>query len=660
MSTFSASPANTIEWLKSADTTIAVPVYQRQYRWDTKDCQRLLDDILAVADAGDGDTHFIGSILSSESKANGLTELALIDGQQRVSTLFLLIAALRDTVREADPQLAARLDGILRHPTDRNRTRLQPHKRRESVLNGIVSGRPLTPAERDVSYFDENYEFFLQAIEEGNGRVWKGLQKLEHVDIRLGPHANAQQIFESLNSTGEPLQSHELIHNYTLMGLSLAEQTQIEDTYWAPIEANTGRSIESFLRDFIILKSGRDDDLGRTHGVYSAFRLQYPRLPLDRLAREAEEWKAYSEVYRILLDPHEEPDADLAQQISYVNTFGAAMFPLVLGVYRDYRREPSDSGKDELIKILGQLQSLFLRKMAVGESRDHLAAQLCRRWSRGQDLMLELVRRTPSDERVRSALRYRSTPHAGYTLTRILDTADVAGLELEHIFPQYPGPSWTGDGERRWSDFSEEEQARHRELLNTLGNWTLLEGPLNAGASNRSFHDKRRYYAQSAIAATRKLSEVAAWNVEAIVQRTTQLTERFLEICPRPSIDGPTGRERLVPILDALRRGGFYPGFRTEFEYVRFDGEIWEVRNIKELLIRVYQRLWETRRADVLAFSGSLVRDNRTDGQVPLDDSHWLYTRMRPQYNLDNVQRLLDELDLADRVFVKYSEEEED
>ena len=112
-----AAAVRTVAWLSSPDTTIAVPVYQRQYRWDTDGCRRLLDDIRTVADGGEQQTHFIGSILSTATKCSDVTEWTLIDGQQRVSTLTLLVAALYHTVQPSDPLLARRLERMLVHPS---------------------------------------------------------------------------------------------------------------------------------------------------------------------------------------------------------------------------------------------------------------------------------------------------------------------------------------------------------------------------------------------------------------------------------------------------------------------------------------------------------------------------------------------------------------
>ena len=140
------------------------------------------------------------------------------------------------------------------------------------------------------------------AVRSGPGEaahIWNGVQKLEHVSITLGERANAQQIFESLNSTGEPLRDHELIHNYVLMGLSHAEQTEIEEEYWLPIEENTGDAIGAFWRHYLVMLTGREVAVTGGRGVYEAFHDQFPRLGIENLRAQAE---PVARVFRHLSD----------------------------------------------------------------------------------------------------------------------------------------------------------------------------------------------------------------------------------------------------------------------------------------------------------------------------------------------------------------------
>ena len=266
-----------------------VPVYQRQYRWDIGGCEQLLSDIRAVAASGDTETHFIGSILSTRSAADDAAELVLIDGQQRITTLMLLIAALQHTVREQairpSPRSSSGCSCARTIPLAPSSGRTARGRTCSRAWCSIAA-----TADDDArdSRFDDNYAFFRsQILAEEAPHIWRGLQKLEHVAISLGADANAQQTFESLNSTGEPLRDHELIHNYVLMGLSHAEQSQVEDAFWVPIEQNTGESIGAFWRHYLVMTTGREVAVAGERGVYDAFRQEFPRLDHKTLQRHA-------------------------------------------------------------------------------------------------------------------------------------------------------------------------------------------------------------------------------------------------------------------------------------------------------------------------------------------------------------------------------------
>ncbi|MEO7007296.1 MAG: DUF262 domain-containing protein [Terrimesophilobacter sp.] len=655
-----ATAVNTIRWLAAAKTAIVVPVYQRQYRWDIGGCEQLLADIRAVADSDGRQTHFLGSILSTASVDGDDGELVLIDGQQRITTLMLLIAALQHTVEADDPGLAAELQKVLVRTTDPTHTKLLPQREWAQVFEAVVLERRPAGAELRESRFDDNYAFFRSQIPvEEAPRIWRGLQRLEHVSITLGTDANAQQIFESLNSTGEPLRDHELIHNYMLMGLSHPEQREIEDSFWVPIEANTGESIGSFWRHYLVMTTGREIDTGDGRGVYDTFRREFPRFDFDLLREHAVQWREYAEVYRTLLDPSQATDPHLARQLGYVNTFGRGMYPLVMRAYHDYTQGAAE--KATLIGTLERIQSLLLRRTAVGLSNDRLVARLCRaRRKSPAKLVNAIARITPSDERVRVALKYGALPHPAYVLGRLADVDSLDGLDVEHIFPLAPGAAWTGDGEREWADYSEDEQNSHRALAQTLGNLALLEQPLAERAMDASFPQKRASaYARSAIAATRHLAGTDAWGTAAIGERTAALTAEFLQIWARPATV-PIDDDGLTPILDAQRRRGWPLGWDREFDYVEYRGEHWEVHDIKYLFNRVFKRLWADAREHVVAFSaqrgGPIFEAQAWNGHWDeLDGTHFLYMGWDSKYMLTAVQGVLEESGLASEVFVKYS-----
>lgn len=652
-----ATAVSTIEWLSSPATTIVVPVYQRQYRWDIGGCEKLLTDIRSVADEDDAHRHFIGSILSAEDDAHAEADLILIDGQQRITTLMLLIAALHHTVRETDPALAAELERVLVRPGDSGRTKLRPHEAWAGLFESVVLDRR-APGQQE-SRFDDNYAFFRSQVHADEApRIWRGLQKVEHVAITLGAAASAQQIFESLNSTGEPLRDHELIHNYVLMGLSHSEQQQVEDEFWLPIERRTGQAIGAFWRHYLIMTTGREVAVAGEHGVYSAFRHEFPRPDLETLRAQASVWREYAEIYGVLLDPATEPDPEIRRQLAYVNTFGRATYPLVMSAYRDHRHGLIT--KDELIRTLERIQSLLLRRAVVGVPTDRLIARLCRARAEGPDELLKAFARiTPSDERIKVALKFADLPHALYVLGRLEGLADPEGYDVEYVVPPAPHNNWSGDGVRLWSEYTEDEQNSHRALASTLGNLTLIEESLAERVFGDSFPSKREAYRRSRIPGTSALAELDAWGTAAISQRTAALTDAFLSIWRRPAVT-EIDDDGLTPILDAVRRRGWPAGWEREFEYVEYRGERWDVPDVKYLFNRVFRRGWTDTREALEAFNarngGPIYAEKAWNGAWDqLDEGHFLYMGWDSKYMMSAVQGLLEESGLAAEVFVKYS-----
>lgn len=655
-----ATAVNTIEWLAARSTTLVVPVYQRQYRWDIGGCEKLLADIRQVAGESHGHRHFIGSIMSAHNSgaSSSISDLILIDGQQRITTLMLLIAALQHTVRDSDPVLASELARVLVRADEPHRTKLRPHNAWADLYESVVLDRR-GDIDRE-SRFDDNYAFFRSQIQPDETQtLWLGLRRLEHVSITLGAEANAQQIFESLNSTGEPLRDHELIHNYMLMGLTHSEQLDVEARFWLPIEQHTGESIGAFWRHYLVMKTGREVSASGDHGVYSAFRASFPRVDIARLQQDAESWRHYAEIYGKLLDPALEPDPGIAQQLRYVNTFGRASYPLVMSAYSDYVR--GLIARVDLIETLERLQTLYLRRTLVGLPNERLIARLCRARSEGADVLERAFARvTPSDQRVSAVLKYGELPYPAYVLSRLAGVDDVAEFDVEHIVPTVPSDSWSGDGRLPWSDYTDDERNAHRALAPTLGNITLLEPRLAEQVFGESYPTKRRdAYARSSIDATQALANVPSWGTAEIARRTVALTADLLRIWARPALP-EIDDDGLTPILDAVRRRGWPAGWEREFEYVEYRGERWEVYDVRSLFNRVFRRAWsdarENTRAYCAAHGGPIYDSMSWKGHWDeLSDSQYLYMGWDSNYMMSAVQGVLLNTGVASEVFVKYS-----
>ena len=358
------------------------------------------------------------------------------------------------------------------------------------------------------------------------------------------------------------------------------------------------------------------------------------------------------------------PDAAVGAQFASLGTFGRGVYPLVLRLYRDHIH--GELAHDELIASLEQLQSLLLRRTIVGVTTDRLVARLCRAAQLGRDELVHAIARiTPSDERTRVGLKYSALPHARYVLGRMSGVGAEAGWDLEHIAPTAPGDDWSPDGIRRWAELSDDEQNSFRALAPTLGNLALLEESLFERAFDAAYPAKRAVYGDSALALTREVADAEVWSTAAIARRTEQLTERFLQVWRRPAVVS-IDDDNLTPILDAKQRRGWPRGWEREFDYVEFRGEHWEVKDIRYLFHRIFQRLWAespASRQSVMDFSArrggpvypAMAWNGQWDRLSADEDSPFLYMGWDSRYMLAAVQGVLEEAGWASEVFLKYS-----
>ena len=443
----SARSWNTVDWLRSI-ATVAIPVYQRDYRWSQTTCEQLLSDVLRLADASPGRSHFIGSVLAA---ADGDGHVTLVDGQQRVTTLMLMLAAIRDLAAEADHSVADEVAAITVHPGDPASPKLRPHERHSEVVTRLLTS---TPREVGASTFEANYLALIELIGANWPAAWAGVKRLEHVTIELGARANAQQIFESLNSTGARLSDDELIHNYVHMGRVHAQQVQFEHETWIPIEQATAGAVREFWRDFLVWSSDEQPDLSGEFGVYGAFRRRYPDPLTDLTGDVRADWLKHAEWYGALLDPTRVEDEEVATQLRLVRAFEGTPRPLLLGIYSDYAEQRIDAAM--FIDTLERLQTMLVRRALVGFERDlGTIGRLCRELRERGYPLEGLIRRTPEDPQVRLALSHGSLPHAGYVLTRLQrPEPELTNLQVEHIYPQNPKDAWSGDGGLRRGEIS--------------------------------------------------------------------------------------------------------------------------------------------------------------------------------------------------------------
>lgn len=339
------------KFLANSETTFAIPVYQRNYDWTKVQCQQLFDDIMSVGSETGQNAHFIGSIVYVHDDvytASGLTELTIIDGQQRLTTLTLIyVAIFRFALQTGNDALAQRINKMFlinEFSAEEEKLKLKPTDNNKAALAQVLDPAETTKVD-GYSRLIENFRFFQSHITNNNLEiVQRGLSKLIFVDIALDRQKdNPQRIFESLNSTGLELSQADLIRNYILMGLTRAAQEDLYKKFWAPIESNARNQslnqskVSDFIRDYLTLK---EKEIPNKNAVYDKFKEKYPVPNSLELRNALEEIKTLSEVYKKLLNPSLENDPEIQREITYINNLEINVaFPFLMRAYQDFEEE---------------------------------------------------------------------------------------------------------------------------------------------------------------------------------------------------------------------------------------------------------------------------------------------------------------------------------
>ena len=313
-----------------------IPVFQRDYSWTEAECEQLWRDILQVASDPTSRGHFLGSVvyISTAGMRAAFTRWLLIDGQQRVTTLTLLLAALRDHIVQTgwsgteDGPTAKRVESYFLKNVEEEgnrRPKLVLRRHDQATLQTILDGNepPQNPSER----IRDNYEWFRDQLAEVDPElVYHGINRLVIVEVTLDRGTDDPQlIFESLNSTGMDLSQSDLIRNFILMRLTEAEQTRLYETYWSKIEGlfrGSETIFDAFVRDYLALQSCATKQ-EKADGIYFAFRRAYGSIGteperLDGLLKKLLRFSRYHAAFSLgaATDPLREPLARLRRLAS--------------------------------------------------------------------------------------------------------------------------------------------------------------------------------------------------------------------------------------------------------------------------------------------------------------------------------------------------------
>lgn len=559
-----ATETNCLKFLKEPKQLV-IPIYQRTYSWTLKQCQQLWQDITRAAMDDTVSGHFIGSVVYIERGLYHVTsvpQLLIIDGQQRLTTLSILLAALGKAIEASGDKLEISRKKIenyyLFNNEEEGETRyklLLTQNDKETFIRLIEERElPSLVSKRIV----ENYKFFESQIRKQEidlNRLYQGISKLIIVDIALNrEHDNPQLIFESLNSTGLDLSQADLIRNYVLMGLEPKEQEEIYNNYWYSMEqsfrqASYSELFDRFIRDYLTIKS-KFGSIPNIKDVYSSFKGYVQNHKGTSIKEIIADIYRYSKYFvRLALD--QEADLEIKQALADINTLKVDVaYPFLLELYEDYIQK--QLRREEFIKILRLVESYVVRRAICGlptNSMNKTFATLSREIDKENYLeSVEIAfiinnayKRFPNDEEFRTAFVVKdiyNLRNCKYLLSKLekwerpKELVNVEEYTIEHIMPQNSKLSkqWQTELGESWK----EVQAKY---LHTIGNLTLTG--YNSEYSDRPFPEKRDMkdgFADSPLRLNRMLSKLEQWNETEIKNRAEALADKAVKIWSFPSV----------------------------------------------------------------------------------------------------------------------------
>ena len=556
-----ATEANLLEFIKKSNQ-FSIPIYQRIYSWTENECERLWDDIMTTG-SRNVPSHFIGSIMYIEKglyHVSNSEPLLVIDGQQRLTTVSLLLEALARKI--GDNEI---IDGFSKRKIkeyyltnylekgDRKYKLLLSQNDRDTYISIIEQKEyPKEYSLRIKSIF-EYFKDKINALSEDEIKnLCIGLLKLFIVDISLDrDHDNPQLIFESMNSTGKDLTQADLIRNFMLMRLDVDTQKRLYEDYWHPMEVEFGQQayttyFDSFMRHYLTMKTGT---IPRIDEVYEEFKKYFYSQKIDN-EKALKELKKYA-AYFCAMALDKEEDKELKEAFSDLRDLKVDVsYPFLLELYNDYKE--NILSKENFIEIIRLIESYVFRRAICGiptNSLNKTFASFSKSIRKEKYLesvkahfnLMTSYRRFPNDEEFVTELRYRDLYNfrsRSYWLRRLenydrKERVNVNEYTIEHILPQNTNLN------QRWIQaLGHDWQKIQEKYVHTLGNLTLTG--YNAEYSDKFFTEKRDMkggFKESPLKLNRGLANLDTWNEETILQRAENLSGEALKVWKYPTLD---------------------------------------------------------------------------------------------------------------------------
>lgn len=543
-----------------------IPVFQRDYSWGVEQCRQMWADIMRTS-SDDHDGHFLGSFVYVRGGVSGaaFSSWLVIDGQQRLTTLTLLLVALRDHIRETqwvgEEPTPEQIEAFFlrnEHLTGDRQYKLILRRHDDETLRALVDGKTLSEVQKSSELIVTAYRCFRELLSSPDAdpeRVYRGVARLNVVDVTLERRIdNPQLIFESLNSTGVDLTQSDLIRNYLLMGLPEADQTRLYNDCWSKLEGDfrsIGGGQDSFLRDYVALKQ-KSTTQARADKIYGEFKEFWPNSDVESTAGVLSDMARFARFYASFLRPSLNASKSLANAMSNVRSGGVGNTHagLIMRLYDCYDRQLLS--EPDFVEALNLIKSYLLRRSVLGlQTRGYWSifmrmAHSIEDEAPFQSFQVALARqsstyRFPSDSEFMAKIQERNL----YELRNcfhILECLENYGqrepsltgeYSIEHILPQKIDDvtEWQQMLGVDWEDV-------HKTWLHRLGNLTLTA--YNTTYSNKPFEEKKTIpggFNDSAVRLNKFVREQAQWTATEIEERCGYLARQAVTIWPNHKAD---------------------------------------------------------------------------------------------------------------------------
>ncbi|GAA9146740.1 DUF262 and DUF1524 domain-containing protein [Helicobacter pylori] len=536
---------------------LVIPIYQRLYSWEKEQCKQLWDDIIKIGGDDKMDGHFIGSILYV---LDGITHsnniLLIIDGQQRLTTITLLLTALRNHLSDEVKRKEIEDHYLINSDKDGDKKfRLILSESDKDTLLSLIDKDRRKPSEPS-SKIMENFKLFEEWIRKNTNQletIFKGLEKLMIVEIALEKGKDDPQlIFESMNSKGMELTQTDLIRNYIIMETEIEKQEGFYNKYWRAMEEELKQSkredlFNKFVRHYLTIKTREIPNINKVYVAFKDYR-QKEGIGIEDLLKDLQKYCGYF----CQIAFKKEADKDLNKALGFlVDLEMDVIYPLLLELYSDY----SDGvlSKNDFRRSIALIESYICRRAVCGLGTNslnkvfpsftkHIQKDKYFKSLEAHFGSLTEKQRFPNNDEFKKlfiTINFYNFKKNKYFFERLekFDTEEPVNTKectIEHIMPQTLTKEWK-------RDLGENFQAIHDKYLHTIGNLTLTG--YNQEYSNNSFQEKKdmeKGFKDSPLKLNQSLKDLESFGEKEIEKRANDLADWALKIWTYPKLDAAT------------------------------------------------------------------------------------------------------------------------